>query len=301
MSAGWGATAGWLCGAALCGLLAHEAQKLADAARPAPGATDERVFLPDPRSLKVAVMGFDGLAADVLWVRTVLAFADAFEDPDPSSARWLRVMVDTVSTLDPGWRTSYLYGGGMLRAVNDIEGSDLVYRRGAENLPEDPFFPFSLAMNAYLYHHDAETAARYLTEAAALPKAPSWYRAAAAGFLDRRGQRKAALRYLEEQLEGEEDPELKAALEEKYAEVLHDELASRLEDLRVSRREALGRDIRSLADLGDLPRDPLGGRWIIGPDGAIRSDVRDGELLEKARRQDRRLLFDLWSPPQGMP
>lgn len=294
MSRIWRGPAFFLVVALGFGLLAHRAQRAADAIRGAGGNLDERVFLPDPEALRVATMGYQGAASDLLWVRTVLAFADLVDRPDPEGTRWLRVMVQTVVSLDPGWRSSYMYGGGMLRSLNDIEGSDEVFAEGVEHLPEDPTFPFALAMNAYLYREDLEDAVRYMEQAAALPRAPAWYRSAAAGFLDRRGQREAALRYLEEEIEAESDPDLRAELERKYREVVHDELAARISEALGAARARRGDPSLGLEAIRDLPPDPLGGQWILTPRGEVRSSVRDAVLAERARRSERAVLLRLW-------
>jgi tetratricopeptide (TPR) repeat protein len=274
--------------------IAHEAQKRADPPRRAAMAQEERVFLPAPGPLKVASLDSQLLVSDVLWVRAVLAFADVLDHPDPVGVTWLDRMVRTVIVLDPGWRSSYMYGGGMLRAVNDIEGSDAVFLEGQRMLPSDPTFPFALAMNAYLYEDDVGAAVRYLNQAAALPGAPGWYRTAAAGFLNRQGQRDAALKYLQDEIRREADPHLRAELVRKYAEVLHDELVSDLEERRAAFEARVGRPLRSPSELGPLPPDPLGGSWIFGASGTIVSSVRDAELEARCRLGERRKLFGLW-------
>jgi len=280
--------------AAFFAVIAHAAQERADAPRRATLVQDERVFLPAPRALEVASLDERLLVSDLLWVRAVLAFADVLDHPDPVGVSWLDQMVKTVVALDPGWRSSYMYGGGMLRAVDDIAGSDAVFLEGQRELPNDPTFPFALAMNAYLYRDDVAGAVRYLNQAAALPGAPSWYRTAAAGFLSRQGQRDAALRYLEDEIRKEPDPHLRAELVRKYDDVLHDEIVSDLEDRRAALEARLGRPLRAPSELGPLPADPLGGRWIIGADGTIKSSVRDAELEARGRRGERRVLLGLW-------
>lgn len=279
----------------LAGWAAHNLQVWVDTLRPEPGSAEARVFLPEPASIQVAVMDFDGIAADLMWVRTVLAFADIYDHRNAESARWLGVMLDTVTVLDPPWRTAYFYGGSMLRTIDDIEGSDRIFERGAEHIPSDAFFPFSIAMNAYLYRQDLERAVHYMHKAATLPNAPSWYRWASAAFLDRGGRRQAAMRYLEEQIRTEPDPTIRGQLVERYNGVLHDELSSQMEDARARYREGVGADVTRPEDLGTLPPDPLGGHWIIAADGKIRSDVREAALREKAARQERNILLRVWS------
>ena len=279
---------------AAAGWGAHHFQLWVDQVRPEPGTAEARVFQPNAATTKVAVLDFDGLAADLMWVRTVLAFADIYDHQSAEGARWLNNMLDTVTVLDPPWRTAYFYGGSMLRTVGDIEGSDRIFERGAEHLPNDAFFPFSIAMNAYLYKKDLDRAVKFMHQAAELPNAPPWYRWASAAFLDRGGRRKAALRYLEEQIRTERDPTILEQLKARYAGVVHDELVDQFEAAREEYRKARGVDVTRPEELGTLPPDPLGGHWIISVDGTIRSDVREQALREKAERQERNLLLRTW-------
>lgn len=272
------------------GWVAHVAQRGADQARFA-GDRDQTLFLLDGPALKVAAMGYDVAIAGVMWVNAVLRFVDIYEGREPGGTRWLVANLSAVAELDPPWRTVYFYGGGMLRVLGDIEDSDTLYALGMQRLPDDPFFPFSLGMNAYLYRDDTGQAFSYLNQAAGLPGAPRWYRAAAAAFLDHEGERRAALHYLEEQLANETRPEARAPLEEKHRELLHDEYADQLQQAREAWEAQTGRTLTDLGVLGELPPDPYEGRWVLAPDGVIRSSVRDAAVARAARNDERRLVL----------
>ncbi len=279
----------------LAGAAAHRFQRRVDEVRFERGE-DETLYFPNPAALKVAVLGYDTAVADLVWVDAVLRFVDIYEGGETDQTRWFAAAVQTVITLDPSWRTAYFYGGSMLRVLGAIDESDRVYRQGMEALPDDPFFPFSLGMNAYLYHHDRAEAARWLARAARLPSAPAWYGAAAASFLDEQGERRAALRYLKEELDRETRPAVREALRERYLELLHDELADRLEGLREAWEREHGRPLPSVDALGELPPDPYGGEWILAPDGAIRSSVREVEEAARARWRERDIIRPLKRP-----
>lgn len=277
------------------GGVAHLAQRSADAHRfGGPDRSVHRV-MPDASTARVASLGQPTLVADALWIRATLTFSDLMDGPDEAGIQWLRAMLRTVGALEPGWRTLYFYGGSMMRVMGDIDGSDEIFAMGGEHLPDDPYFPFSLGMNAYLYRQDPIVAARYLDKAAALPGAPAWYGAAAAGFLDERGQRRAALEYLRQQIEVEEDEEARKALERKFNSVLHDELGARIDERRreVAAQQGIDPDegpLPPLSALGPLPDEPTGSRWIVGPDGHVRSEQAELKLARKLRDQERHLL-----------
>lgn len=276
------------------GAAAHHLQLATDDVRFQRSGVDERTFLPDARAVKIGVMGYDQLAADLLWVRAVLTFADIYDSGAEADARWLRTMLETVATLDPSWRTVYFYGGSMARVIGDIDTSDALYQRGVEALPDDPYFPFSLGMNAYMYRKppDLPRAAEWLRRAAEVPGAPSWYLAAAAGFLDEHGQREAAIRYIDEQIEATSDPETRDSLARKRRSLLHDELASQLGERVEIFRDRIGQDPRSVEDLAPLPEDPLGGRWVYVPKLGVLSSVRYEEIRRRAIDVERYLLMN---------
>lgn len=271
--------------------LAHAAQRTADADRHAERAANRQMYVPSPVAVRVASLGHSTLLADGMWVRAVLSFADAYHAEDGTghaeAAVWLRAYLETISALDPLWRTAYYHGGGMLRVLGDAEGSDAIFALGMKNLPDEPYFPFSLAMNAYLLHQDRTKAAAFLGQAAAIPGAPPWYRAAAAGFLSESGQRQTALRYLKEQLDSATEPTVRRAVQRKLDDLLHEEFAAQIEALRPSPDTDL-----PPSAWGDVPPDPYQAGWIIGADGRVRSAHIEDQMRARQQQVERRLLLD---------
>jgi hypothetical protein len=252
-------------------------------------------FLPDGASLKIAASGFEEPLADLLWIRAVLLFGHRFGlDRDPAWGRWLVGMVTAVAKLDPTWRTPYVYGGGMLRVLDDADGSDAVFLAGSKALPDDPYFPFALGMNQYLMRDDPAEASRWLAEAAKKRGAPPWYASAAGAMLERRGMRTAALRFLREEWTRSADPTVREVIRLKIADIEHGKLADKLEADREAFRARHGRDVTDVEDLvrpnGTLPPDPLGGHWILAPDGKIRSSVAEARERSRLQAAERALL-----------
>lgn len=269
--------------------LAHWSHRASDEARFARGVVADRVA-PHAPTLRAASLGQPTLVGDILWVRAVLAFADIHANPDDISVAWVRSMIDAVNELDPQWRTGFFYGGSFMRVLGDIEGSDAVFTAGHEALPDDPFFPFSLGMNAYLFRQDIEEARPWIAKAAALPKAPAWYQAAVAAFFEEGRSRRAALQYLDRQLAEDQRPQVKEALERKRAMLLHDEYRDQIAEHRVKVEAKLGRPITALSELGKLPADPYEAGWMLAPDGVVRSKSRDARLAIRAVKAERAMI-----------
>ena len=299
--------------AALCfWALGHLGHRRADNDRFATSIEDVYRFVPNGYAVRVVALGYHTMVADLTWVRAVLLFAEATHDKDSPENKLLAGMLRTVSILDPHWRTPHFYGGGMLRVNGDIDASDEIYARGMAGLPNDPYFPFSLAMNAYLYRKDVERAARFLDIAAKVPGAPPWYSAAAAGVLDKEGRTSAALQYLREQIQAATDEESKAPLVRKYQRVLHDYFSDELTRLvpiyeqHFQKPLAKPEDLVKLpADLlpkpallkdGKLPPEPMGSRWILDPRRQVIGAARERDIADDDRMAEVRMLRQPWAP-----
>lgn len=249
------------------------------------------LFAPDGDQLSVASLGFNEPIADLLWVRTVLVFGERWDrTADTAWIPWMSRMLLAVTTLDPAWRSPYYYGGLLMRILGDVETSDEMFRRGMRNLPEDPFFPFSLGMNAYLVRGDTRTAGEYLAVASKLPRAPAWYGAAAAAMMQRHGERRAAIEFLREILRTTETPLVVQDTERKLQRLYHDEIVERWEQACLDHRAKTGQALASpeaLADLGfTLPANPRGDAWIVGTDGVVRSEGAERDRLRRMRIEE---------------
>ncbi len=259
----------------------------ADATRQARLLDQVGLIVPDAEQTRAAATGFEEPLADLLWVRAVLFFADEFSAADNTA--WvpaLHGVVDAVITLDPAWRTAPFYGGTLLRLLGDIDASEAVFRRGAENLPNDPYFPFSLGMSAYLNRDDPEAASVHLAQAAAIPGAPPWYAAAAAAMQQKAGQRGAGIRYLRELRDSTSDPAIRADAERQLARLYHNEIVDQWDEACVAWRDEHGPlpSPEAITQLGfALPPNPRGDAWIVAADGVVRSAAADQERVRNLR------------------
>lgn len=280
------------------GALAHASQRRVDPLRRDTTAGQAMLFAPDGPTLRVGALDYHVHLADLLWVRTVLSFGERFgsEDQDEAWGRWFAISTHAVSTLDPAWRTPYVYGGSMLRVMGLNDESTRLFEAGVQALPQDWYLPFAVGMNHYLHHQDPEEAARWLERASALPGAPAWYAVAAVAFREGQYQRQQAIHYLRDELAATTDPNLRTALEGRLQGLMHDELAEQLTGLAAELAERRGRPVQDPAELvrarrlPELPPDPRGGTWVVDVDGQIRSSVVAEEQALVARRRERSML-----------
>lgn len=230
--------------------------------------------------------------ADLLWMRVVLVFGERWKvDPDPTWVSWLRGTILAVGDLDPTWRSPYFYGGSLLRVVGDIDGSDEVFKRGAEAIPQDGYFAFSYAMNLYLYRDDPAGAAVWMDKASLANKSATWYAAAAAAFRSHGGDRDGAIAYLEGKRATElSEPEL-ADVDVQLGRLYHDRIAERfLIPCETYRAEAGGPPPTPEAFFAwantPVPTNPRGDAWTVGTDGCVRSAGAEASRIRKLRRAE---------------
>ncbi len=273
---------------ALGALVVGAAMPEVDRTRQARAVDEALVFVPNGQMLKAAGAGQEEAIADLLWVRAVLIFGERFRGPeDVPWTRWLRAMLLAVTDLDPDWRGPHFWGGIMLRVSGDIDGSDEILRRGERARPEDPFFPFSLAINAWMYREDNDLAAEYAERAAHKPGAPGWYGAAAASFRSHAGDRRAAIRFLEESRDATQNEALRRDAERQLRRLYHDDMVDRWAAACAEHYARTGTRLQRPEDLAllgfTLPANPRQDAWVVGADGVVRGTEAEAERIRRAR------------------
>ncbi len=279
-------------------LVAGMAQPAVDHTRHARQIDSALLFLPRGDTLALAASGFHEPLASLLWVRVVLTFGERYDtDASEEWREWLAGAVLAVNTLDPRWRTAYIYGGALLRSVGAVDAASEVFERCSKALPENAWCPFSRGMNAYLYEKDRDGAAAWMRVAAERPGAPGWWSAAAAGMVSEGGARETALVYLEAQLrEAETKAEIRY-LERQKRRILHDQVVDTWAEACRHRYRETGEPLPSpeaLVELGfTLPENPRGDAWVVGRDGVVRSVRAEEERRGDAIQAERALAFKL--------
>jgi len=280
----------------LGGTAAAVSQPLADITRTQRAASNPLVFAPNGPTLRAASLDQEEPLADLLWIRAVLVFGERWRtDLDPTWIVWLRGTVLAATDLDPPWRSPYFYGGSLLRVLGDIDGSDEVFKRGADNVPSDGYFAFSYAMNQYLYHEDPAAAADWLDRAAREPGAARWYSAAAGAMRSHGGDREGAIAYLEgRQREELSDPE-RADVDIQLARLYHDRLAATFAPACAGYEQQYGEPPPSAAAFfafagTAVPVNPRGDDWVVGGDGCVRSRGAEATRLLRLRKAEMKLV-----------
>jgi hypothetical protein len=143
--------------------------------------------------------GFEGLAADLYWLRTVQYFGSSRAFEKDTRMQLLGPLLDITVTLDPRMEVAYRYGAIFLGervplgAGRPREAVALL-ERGGRALPHNWRIRQDLGFFYYLYLDDHRRAAEVLLEAVKLPGAAFWLEFMAADILARGGDRATAQR-----------------------------------------------------------------------------------------------------------
>jgi hypothetical protein len=139
-------------------------QKTIDGYRSSWPQEEELLYLPSGNMLKIVSLGFDQVAADILYIKMIDYFAGHLMT-DRSYA-WFYHIADLVTTLDPYFEFPYLFAGLMLNLEGgQFDNARKILLKGERVFPNDWYFSFALGLNYFFGSADFETAARYLENA----------------------------------------------------------------------------------------------------------------------------------------
>jgi tetratricopeptide (TPR) repeat protein len=153
---------------------------------------EEVLYLWSGEHVKRLFPGFEALAADVYWLRTVQYFGGERLFSREKRFELLRPLVDITTTLDPRLEIAYRYGAIFLSEAPPVgagrprEGME-VLARGVRHLPHSWRLRQDYGFFCYLYLGDTEKAAAILNDAAEMEGAAFWLRMLAADLLTKGG------------------------------------------------------------------------------------------------------------------
>ncbi len=241
----------------------------------------ERVlfYLPPGGYVKSAMLGFDAVAADLLWAYTVVSFGEDFVKN--RNYKWLYRPLDVITTLDPLFEEAYRYGGILLSIqTQQVDKSILLLEKGIKNLPDDWRLYFILGFNYAYYKNDDVKAVRYFEKAASLPGHPSYLprlignlyaKIAKADKANPEEKIDLAIKFLEEAYKQFKDEKMRAEIISKIKDLLVERDTRFLEKAARAYKDIYGRYPDELEDLiragliKAIPIEPHGGRYTINP------------------------------------
>jgi len=158
------------------------------------GATvrEEWLFLPEAAQLKPMLLGFHGVAADLLWIQIVQYVGTRVETdmkfPQLSKA------LELTTSLDPRFLEPYRLGGlFLLYFARQPQAAVSLLERGAAANPDRWELPHDLGRYYYLEVQDYDRALQWWERAAKLPDRPDYLPRFVARLYARTGQMETVL------------------------------------------------------------------------------------------------------------
>lgn len=255
-----------------------------DQARSPISRSAELSYLPKGEYLKIAVLGYRQIFADLIWLKVVQHLGE--RNQTTAGYRWAYYAVDVLTDLDPKFIHAYKAAGVVLGVWGNLPHESVaLLMKGMRHNPEVWEFPFYIGYDYFYELHDPASAAPYLRLASTLPGAPSYLPKLAARMTVESGDPDAALEFLERLYERTQEERLRESLALRIKEVLTERNIRFLEEGVRQYRTRLNRLPPSLEDLvrshviARIPEDPLGGKYRLNyEDGSVWSTALPNRL-----------------------
>lgn len=266
------------------GLCLVGTQILLDRQRPPSSLVAELSYLPKGEYLKVAVLGYRQLVADLIWMRAVQHIG-AKRDTAQGYG-WTYHAVDVLTDLDPTFLPPYQATGVFLGVLAGHQREALaLLGKGIRNNPSAWRLPFLAGYVSYYELCDPVAGGEYLRAAAQVPGAPAYLPRLAARMTVEGGDPTAAVEFLDRFSRSVSDERVRGALVLRMQEVVQEKDLRILEKQVAQYRTQYGKFPDKLEELflsgtvAHLPVDPLGGQYQIDPISGLVSASSNRERL----------------------
>ena len=192
--------------------------------------------------MKPLVFGYDNVAADFIWLKTISYFADQFVGGQ--DYKYLLKLLYIISDLDPMFEKAYLWGGSILMyngnwiTAERVNNSTEFLKHGWNYIKNSPDeykhnweywrIPHMIGFNYAIELRDIEKGIPYIEEVAKIKDAPAFYRTWVSTLYKKSGKKQKAVNVLERELIVEQ---LRGALSQKIDESLKKKIMRRLKRL----------------------------------------------------------------------
>ena len=169
---------------------------------------DQSLYLTSGTTLRRMTAGYNALAADFYWIRTIQFYGDVklrlarieAGVPDTGRARdysQLYPLLDVTTTLDPHFKIAYRFGAIFLAEAypGGAGRPDLavaLLEKGLRDRPDRWEYMQDIGFVHYWWRRDYKAAAEWFARASQVPGAPWWLRSLAATTLAEGGDRRSS-------------------------------------------------------------------------------------------------------------
>jgi hypothetical protein len=194
-------------------------------------------------------------------------------------------LADTAINFDPRFEMPPLLGGLILGDSTAHASEALrILNRGWASHPSDWRYPFYMGYILYFSNGDPVGGGKMVLDAARIPGSAPYLPLLASRMLSEGKEPETALALLRGMMRQETNPDRIASLERRIRDVTVERDLQLLERAVGEYRRRSGTLPETLGSMvaagiiGEIPAEPNGGRYVIMPDGEVRSDRVTGRM-----------------------
>lgn len=249
--------------------------RVIDARRPAVDveASDENLYL-NAKTAKRISLGFNGLAADWYWMRSLQYVGRrvinagetvALDDLSKLDLRLLAPLLENATTLDPEFLDPYEYAAIVLPAI-DVNEAIRITRKGIDANPNAWRLYHHLGY-IYWQQHDYAMAAEVYGRGAEVPNAPVWMKAMKARMAAEGGSRATAREIYTRMFEESGDDQIKDMAHKRLLQLDSLDQREELRKLLAAYQARTGRCPATWREINfpGAPLDPSGVPYVLTP------------------------------------
>ena len=257
---------------------------LLDDQRTAVARAEQLAYLPKGEYLKLAVLGYRQVVADLIWLQAVQHIG-AKRDTQLGYT-WTYHAVDVLTDLDPTFVPPYQATGLFLGVLVGRQEEGLaILDKGIRHNPSSWQLPFLAGYVSYYELCNPVAGGEYLRIAARVPGSPAYLPQLAARMTVESGDPTAALEFLDRFSRSVTDERVREALLQRMKEIVQEKDLHFLEESIRRYRAKYGQAPAKLEDLmlhgivQQLPADPLGGEYEVDAfSGVVRATSKRDRL-----------------------
>ena len=269
----------WLCCAVcvICAALIKPVQDPLDTRLAKYRQDADLLFFSSPDLVKKMALGYDGLLADLYWMRTIQYYGRR-EEADKRSVRYrnLFTLLDITTTLDPRLLDAYRAGSCFLAEADPVgvgkpQDALKLLDKGIQANPEEWRLQYDKGFVYYWYLRDYKAAGEVWKETSRLPGAPHWIEGLAALSLSKGGSLEIAAELWKRQYQESNRADVRENARNHLISIQVSRDLSQLQILAEQHKAQTGAYPASLSELQDaqgraLPvADPLGTSYDYDP------------------------------------
>lgn len=228
------------------------------------------LYLPNEQYVRLATMGFDNFASDLLWFNTINYFGKQLRGN--RDYQWLSNMCNLVTSLDPRKSHVYEFCANMLAwEAKDFTKSIEILDRAVAAEPNTWRFLYIRGFNYWYFFQDTDKAVADLQAAANMKDAPPFLASLVSRLFIHKDSPETAVTFLQNAVRNASDESakkvlldrLKRAILARDLKVLQDQI-----DRFAQQKGAPAKNLHDLVEAGLLrfvPEEPFGGKYELDP------------------------------------